>query len=68
MKDPAFSAHQLARWREVLPSQQVVELDDVGHWPHEEAPDRVINAMQSFLSHKGHAPADLGGSRHEAEA
>jgi haloalkane dehalogenase len=60
MKDPALRAHQLARWREVLPSARVVQLDDVGHWPHEEAPDRVINEMRDFLSHQAHSPAEHG--------
>jgi haloalkane dehalogenase len=54
MKDPAFQAHQLAHWREVLPSARVVELDNVGHWPHEEAPDRVIHEIRDFLSHEDH--------------
>ena len=50
MKDPAFGPRDLARWREALPSARVVELDDAGHWPHEEAPDRVIAALRDFLS------------------
>lgn len=50
MKDPAFQPSQLARWREVLPSARVVELEDVGHWPHEEAPDRVTLEIRDFLS------------------
>jgi haloalkane dehalogenase len=50
MKDPAFPPYQLARWREVLPSARVVELDNAGHWPHEEAPDRVIDEIRSFLT------------------
>jgi pimeloyl-ACP methyl ester carboxylesterase len=50
MKDPAFQPHQLARWRELLPSARVVELESAGHWPHEEAPDRVIHEIHSFLT------------------
>jgi haloalkane dehalogenase len=60
MQEPALQAHQLARWRDVLPSARVVEFDDVGHWPHEEAPTRVINAMRDFLSHNNHFPAGHG--------
>ena len=48
MKDPAFGAQQLARWRETLPSARVVEID-AGHWPHEESPDSVADAMREFL-------------------
>lgn len=50
MKDPAFQPNQLRRWREVLPSAEVVELQEAGHWPHEEAPDRVIQEVARFLS------------------
>jgi haloalkane dehalogenase len=53
MKDPAFLPHQLGRWREVLPSAQVVELVDAGHWPQEEAPDRVIDELRNFLAQEG---------------
>jgi haloalkane dehalogenase len=48
LKDPAFKPHQLARWREVLPAAEFVELP-VGHWPQEEAPDAVLAALRSFL-------------------
>ena len=48
-RDPAFETPQLARWRSILPRATVVELD-VGHWPQEEAPDAVIQAMRSFLT------------------
>ena len=50
LKDTAFRPHHLARWKEVLPSARVVELVDVGHWPHEEAPERVVREMRDFLS------------------
>ena len=50
MKDSAFRPHQLAKWRDALPSARVVELADAGHWPQEEAPDRVIDEIRSFLS------------------
>lgn len=49
MKDTAFRPHQLARWREALPDARVVELDDAGHWPHEETPDQVVTALREFL-------------------
>jgi haloalkane dehalogenase len=63
LKDPAFRPHQLARWREVLPSARVVALDDVGHWPHEEAPDRVINEIRDFLSQQSHSTAEPASDR-----
>jgi haloalkane dehalogenase len=49
MKDPAFRPHQLARWKEVMPQAEVVELP-VGHWPQEEAPHDVIAAVGRFLA------------------
>lgn len=50
MKDSAFQPNQLARWREVLPSARVVELNQAGHWPHEEEPERVIDEIRDFLN------------------
>lgn len=50
MRDPAFQPHLLARWREVLPEARVVELADVGHWPQEEAPERVVQEIRSLLA------------------
>jgi haloalkane dehalogenase len=49
MKDSAFRLHQLARWRQALPHASVVELPDAGHWPHEEEPDAVVQALRPFL-------------------
>lgn len=50
LRDRAFGPHQLARWREVLPAARVVELADAGHWPHEEAPERVAAEIRRFLA------------------
>jgi len=47
-KDPAFHPKLLTRWRAVLPQAAIVELP-VGHWPQEEAPDRVVDALSGFL-------------------
>ena len=51
LKDSAFKPHQLARWRQLLPQAQVVELENAGHWPHEEEPGRVAEAIAGFLQH-----------------
>ena len=50
MKDSAFRPGQLERWRQAVPHASVVELADAGHWPHEEAPDAVIEALRKFLT------------------
>jgi pimeloyl-ACP methyl ester carboxylesterase len=45
MLDPISGAHMGARIRERLPLAPFTALDDVGHWPQLEAPDRVVAAM-----------------------
>jgi haloalkane dehalogenase len=49
MKDPAFQSRHLARWETLLPEATVVRLADAGHWPHEEEPEAVAEAMSAFL-------------------
>jgi haloalkane dehalogenase len=49
LKDSAFRPHQLAKWREGVPHAQVVELADAGHWPHEEEPGKVMEAIRGFV-------------------
>jgi len=50
MKDTAFKPYLLARWRNLLPNATVVELADAGHWPHEEEPSRVLEALRHFAA------------------
>jgi haloalkane dehalogenase len=50
MKDIAFPPSQLTRWEEHLPEAEVVRLPLAGHWPHEEAPDEVLRAIDAFLT------------------
>jgi haloalkane dehalogenase len=49
MKDSAFQPYQLERWRRLLPDAQVETIAGAGHWPHEEEPARVIEAIERFL-------------------
>jgi haloalkane dehalogenase len=49
LKDSAFRPHQLAKWRDALPTAQVVELPGAGHWPHEEEPAQVLSAIGAFV-------------------
>ena len=49
MKDSAFQPYQLERWRQLLPGGQVETIEGAGHWPHEEEPGRVIEAIERFL-------------------
>jgi pimeloyl-ACP methyl ester carboxylesterase len=48
--DPVSGAHLVARYREVVPRADVVELPGVGHYPQLEAPDAVLDAI---LAHFG---------------
>lgn len=49
MKDPAFGS-ALPRWKEAFPGAGVVELDDVGHFVQEEAPQQATSAIRAFLA------------------
>jgi haloalkane dehalogenase len=49
MKDSAFKPYQLERWRQLLPHATVEEIESAGHWPHEEEPARVADAIRRFL-------------------
>lgn len=49
MKDTAFKPYQLDRWRSLLPGATVVELAGAGHWPHEEEPAHVAEAIRAAL-------------------
>ena len=46
MLDPVSGAHMAERIRARLPDAQFTALDDVGHWPPLEAPDRVLGAIE----------------------
>ncbi len=43
--DPISGAHMVARYRELVPAPDVVELPGVGHYPQLEAPDDVLAAV-----------------------
>lgn len=47
MADPAFGEAYLDRWRAALPDAAVVTLNGVGHFPQEEAPDAVTDAIRA---------------------
>jgi haloalkane dehalogenase len=60
MKDIAFQPNQLARWQSVLPAATVCRLSSAGHWPHEEEPAAVINAITEFLERRKATNVDAG--------
>ena len=48
MRDPVSGAHMVARYRELVPNADVVELADVGHYPQVEDPPAVLRAFFAF--------------------
>lgn len=46
LRDSAFPPHFLERWTTAFPAARVTRFDDAGHWPHEEAPDAFVRALQ----------------------
>lgn len=53
MEDPISGSHMVARYRELIPAADIVELPGVGHYPQVEAPDEVIAAAIDFLRNTG---------------
>jgi pimeloyl-ACP methyl ester carboxylesterase len=47
--DPISGAHMVARYRELVPEPDVVELSGVGHYPQVEAPEAVTAAVLAKL-------------------
>ena len=46
--DPVSGAHLAVRYRELVPAPDVTLLEDVGHYPQLEAPQRVLDAYAAF--------------------
>jgi len=49
MSDPAFPPRYLRRWEELFIHGDSHRLEDVGHYPHEEVPETVIQLVEAFL-------------------
>ena len=48
MVDPISGAHMVAHYRELIPSANVTELAEVGHYPQVQAPGQVLKAYLEF--------------------
>ncbi|MCY4558466.1 MAG: hypothetical protein OXF79_19235 [Chloroflexi bacterium] len=50
-KDIAFRRKELERWKSALRDVEIHEFEDCGHFLAEEAPDRVVETLRSFMGH-----------------
>jgi pimeloyl-ACP methyl ester carboxylesterase len=50
LEDPISGAHMVARYHELVPRADVVELAGVGHYPQLEAPEAVGDAALAFFA------------------
>lgn len=48
LADPVSGAHLVKRFREILPHQDIIELVDIGHFPHFETPQETIRYFFEF--------------------
>jgi pimeloyl-ACP methyl ester carboxylesterase len=48
-EDQLLPKEHLARWREVLPRSEVVEIPAVGHFPGYERPDLTVAAIEALI-------------------
>lgn len=48
MKDPISGAHMVQRYRELVSSPNITELNAIGHYPQTEAPHEVVGAYMKF--------------------
>jgi pimeloyl-ACP methyl ester carboxylesterase len=51
--DPISGAHMVARYRELVPDADAVELPEVGHYPQVEDPAGVLRAFLAFHERLG---------------
>jgi haloalkane dehalogenase len=50
MRDPAFTPAVLEDWRKTLPDAPVTQLDDASHFVQEDAHERIVPQLLSFLA------------------
>jgi len=50
MKDSAFPAYMLERWQQSFPKATTVAIPSARHWPHEEDPAAVVEALRGQVS------------------
>ena len=53
MRDPAFTPAVLREWRKTLPDAPVTQIDDASHYLQEDAHERIVPQLLSFLAEIG---------------
>ena len=48
--DPVAGKQTVERYIELIPNPNVVELENVGHYPHTESPEEVVKHYRDFMS------------------
>lgn len=56
--DPISGRHMAKHYRELIPNADVVELEDIGHYPQVQAPQAVLKAYFEFREHRA-SPSNL---------
>jgi haloalkane dehalogenase len=50
MRDTAFQPYVLHRWQQTFPRADTIALANAGHWPQEEGPAAVVEALQRVIT------------------
>ncbi len=50
ISDPVAGKQTVERYLELIPNPNVVELENIGHYPHTEAPKKVVKHYREFMS------------------
>jgi pimeloyl-ACP methyl ester carboxylesterase len=53
LHDPVSGAHLVARFREIMPQNDIIELPVIGHYPHFECPKETANLYLEFRNPSG---------------
>ncbi len=53
MKDPVVKPHNLEKFQKGFPNSNTLKLETCGHFPHEEAPEQVTDAIARFMEMNG---------------
>jgi haloalkane dehalogenase len=52
MRDAAFPPYVLQRWQRAMPHAHTTAIAGAGHWPHEEEPAAVVEALRRVITRR----------------